>query len=86
MARTATVREQVNQFVHARPLHRFMIILENGTQLLVEHPECVAFNPALSEGDRGWDKFSVIADGMFSYCTFDGVTSVNVLDRGQVAG
>lgn len=86
MPRTATVREQVKQFVHATPFQPFVMIMENGQKLLVEHPECVAFDPAVQEGARGWDKLAVVSEGLVVFCTLGAVTTINTLDRGQVVG
>ncbi len=83
MPRTAAVREQVTEFVHARPFQPFVMIMENGQKLLVEHPECVAYDPTLQEGARGWDKLAVISEGLVVFCTFSAVTTINTLDRGQ---
>ena len=80
--RTAAVRKQIELLVHARPFRPFVITLENGQRIPIEHPENLAYVPGMN-GGPGDLNFSVVSSRLLMYGTFDAVTSIAVLDEGQ---
>ena len=85
MARVDTVRSEVQRLLHAAPFRPFALTLENGDRVIIEHPENIAFNPASQEGPGGSEDFYVLAKKLRLFSTFDAVTSVALLDRGELA-
>jgi hypothetical protein len=59
--------------------------MENGDQVIIEHPENIAFEPALPDGSGGSDDFHVLSRGLRFVGTFNAVTSVALADRGESA-
>lgn len=86
MPRVETVRARVMQLLRAVPFRPFLLSLENGDRVLISHPENIAFSPPNSEGVGGSEDFSVIADSLRLFGTFNAVTSVSLLDQGELAG
>ncbi len=81
--RTAVVREKIQRLVRASPFRPFALNLENGDRIIVEHPENIAFHPGMN-GSQGSEDFHVISNGLWSYGTFEAVTTVALLDQGQL--
>jgi len=57
--------------------------MENGDRIIIEHPENIAFDPAAKPGKNGAEEFYVISKKLRLFSTFNAVTSVAVLDRGE---
>ena len=81
MTRLLTMRDELRNIVRSVPFHPFAIVLENGDRIIVEHPENVAFDPS----DNGRDRLHIISNQLVHYGTISSITSLVVLDRGQVA-
>lgn len=79
--RTETVRRQVHELIHAQPFRRFALTLESGQQVVIGHPENIAFEPD-SNGRPGSPDFFVLSAGLRVFSTFEAVTSVSMLDEG----
>ena len=84
MTRTETAQAQVRQLVRAHPFRPFAISMENGDRLLIEHPENIAFDPGSSNGKPAHGDFYVISGALRVFSNFGAVTSVAVVDRGEV--
>jgi len=67
----------------AVPFRPFAISLENGDRVIAEHPENIAFDPTVNGDNAGSAHFSVIGNNLFVLSTFDAITSVTQVDRGQ---
>jgi hypothetical protein len=85
MARVDTVRAEVQRLIRAVPFRPFALILENGDRIIIGHPENIAFEPASADGTGGSEDFYVLSKKLRTYSTFDAVTTVAVLDRGELA-
>jgi len=86
MPRIEAVRAEVQRLLHAAPFRPFALTLENGERVIIEHPENIAFDPASSKGAGGSEDFYVISNRLRLFSTFAAVTSVALLDRGELAG
>jgi hypothetical protein len=71
--RTEVVRSEIQRLLHQVPFRRFMITLENGDRVTIEHPENIAFDPSNGSGSPD---FYVITGQVRLYSTFDAVTAV----------
>ena len=82
MPRVESVRAQFLELIHAAPFQRFVVNLENGDRVLIEHPENIAFDP--KSNSRNND-FSVVTRKVRLFSTFDAVSSVVLADRNGLA-
>lgn len=81
MPRVDSIRTQVLRLIRATPFKPFAIVLENGEQIIIEHPENIAFDPT----DAGKEDFYVISRRLQTFSTFSAVTSVSKLDSADSA-
>ena len=86
MPRVEAVRTEIQRLLHSVPFRPFVLAMENGERVVIEHPENIAFNPAPAEGGGGSDDFYVISNRLRLFSTFAAITSVALLDRGELAG
>jgi hypothetical protein len=56
--------------------------LENGDRVVIDHPENIAFDPG-KNGSAGSEEFYVISSQLRLFSTFDAVSSVTLVDRGE---
>lgn len=80
--RTATVRAKVEHLINDAPFRPFVMSLENGQTITIEHPENIAFEP----GDDGSADFYVLTKGLHLYSSFSAVTSIAMLDQHASVG
>ena len=80
--RTALVRPEVQRLLAQRPFRPFVLSLENGDRVAIEHPENIAFDP-IAAGELD---FYVISGRLRLFSTFETVSSVSLLDSGGEAG
>jgi hypothetical protein len=85
MTKTAAIRAEVQRLVRATLFRPFVLSLENGDRISIEHPENIAFDPGQGESG-GSEEFYVISNQLCLFSTFAAVSSVALLDRGQFAG
>lgn len=79
--KTAVVRAEVQRLIRQVPFRPFVLNLENGDRITIEHPENIAFDP----GPDGSTDFYVISGRLRVFSTFEAVTSAALLDtEGQV--
>ncbi len=83
--RTEVLRAEVHRLLRQAPFRPFVLNLENGDRITIEHPENIAFDPG-ANGSQGSTDFYVISQRLRFFGTFDAVTSVALLDTGQVSG
>lgn len=81
--RIKPVRTEVQRLIGARPFRAFLLSLESGDRVPVEHPENIAFDPS-DEGGPG--EFYVISSKLRVFSTFDAVSNVALLDLDGAAG
>ena len=83
MPRIEAIRSAIHRLIQARPFHKFMLSLESGDRVLIEHPENIAFDP---EGKGpGADEFYVITGRIRLFSTFGAVSSIALADQGGAA-
>ena len=83
MPRVEAMRAEIHRLIRAVPFRRFVLILESGDRVLIEHPENIAFDP---EGrEPGADEFYVITGRIRLFGTFGAVSSVALADRDGAA-
>jgi len=86
MPRVEAVRSEVQRLLRVSPFRPFALSLENGDRVIIEHPENIAFDPAPANGTGGSEDFYVISNQLRLFSTFAAVTSVALVDRGELAG
>ena len=78
------MREEIQRLLRAAPFRPFVLSMENGDRIAIEHPENIAFDPP-ANGSGGSPDFYVISRRLRVFGTFDAVTAVALLDTaGQV--
>lgn len=80
--RTDVVRTEVQRLIRGVPFRPFVLNLENGDRIVVEHPENIAFDPG-KNGSPGSRDFYVISQDLRVFGSFEAVTSVALLDSGE---
>jgi hypothetical protein len=79
--RTAFVRAEVQRLLNQRPFRSFVLLMENGDRVVIEHPEHIAFDPVA----EGVGDFYVITGPLRLFSTFEAVTLVTLRDTGGEA-
>ena len=83
MSRIEGIRAEIQRLIRAVPFRRFLLIMESGDRVLIEHPENIAFDP---EGKQaGSDEFYVITGRVRLFSTFGAVSSIALADQGGAA-
>ncbi len=80
--RIEETREELLRLVHQRPYQPFLVSLENGDRLMVEHPENIAFDPE----QNGRSRFYVLSRNLACCENLEAVTSVVHEDIGEPVG
>ena len=80
--RIEMVRAEVQRLLDQVPFHPFVLSMENGDRIVIEHPENIAFDPAEDDSNGSTD-FYVISHRLRVFSTFEAVTSVALLDAGE---
>lgn len=80
MPRTDAIRAEIHRLMRAVPFRRFMLVLESGDRVVIEHPEHIAFDP-----EQGSDDFYVITGRIRLFSTFGAVSSIALADQGGAA-
>ena len=79
------IHADVLRLVRTKPFQPFKMTMENGDVIVIEHPENIAFNPKEPTNGKVYDAFYVISDSLRYSSTFEAVTGVAVIDRGEHA-
>jgi hypothetical protein len=85
MPRVQEIRSEVKRLIREVPFHPFALNMENGDRIVIDHPENIAFNPKDATNGKVYDAFYVISDSLRYSSTFEAVTGVAVIDRGENA-
>ena len=80
--RAEETRLAIQHLIHRQPFEPFVISLENGDRLTIEHPENVAFDPT----ENGRTRFCVITRSLFCYSTLESVSAIIHQDTGTTIG
>ena len=81
--RTQTVRDEIIANLHRTPFEPFVIGLESGERVAVEHPENVAYNPTADVESKPGRRLVIVAGEVSMFTTFDAVTSITFIDKGD---
>jgi hypothetical protein len=82
MPRVEDIRVQIRELMRTVPFQRFVLNMENGDRVLVEHPENIAFDPVPNSRRSA---LSVITGEVQLYNSLDAVSSVVIKDRNVAA-
>jgi hypothetical protein len=85
MPRVEVIRTEVQRLLRSVPFHRFALSMENGDRVVIEHPENIAFDPNPGPGAKASEDFYVISNQLRLFSTFNAVTSVGLVDYGELA-
>jgi hypothetical protein len=80
--RVEAIRAEIQRLIRAVPFRRFVVNLENGDRVLIEHPENIAFDP---DAKTNGSEFYVISGELRLFNTFAAVSSVALADVGGAA-
>lgn len=80
--RTQAVQTEIRRLLLQVPFQPFVLNLENGDRIVIEHSENLAFHPS-ENGSGGSRDFYVLSSNLRFYGTFEAVTSVALADRGE---
>jgi hypothetical protein len=69
---------EIQRLLRQAPFQRFILILESGDRVLIEHPENIAFDP--TPGGRA--DFYVLGGQVRFYSTFDAISNIAMFDAG----
>ncbi len=83
MNRAGTMRTAVQRLIRAVPFQPFVLTLESGDRVLIEHPENIAFDPGSKKRPPS-DHFFVLTRRIRLDGTFSAITSVVRRDRGEI--
>ena len=84
MVRVDSIRSEIQKMVRDKPFRPFALLMENGERIMIGHPENIAFDPGSENGVGASTEFYVISGGLRYFSTFGSITSIAVLDQGQV--
>ena len=79
MARSDSIRAEIQRLIRGVPFRRFLLVLESGDRVLIEHPENIAFDPDAKGLDN--DEFYVITGRIRLFSTFGAISSIALADR-----
>ena len=80
--RTKVSRPAVITLRRRAPFEPFVLNMENGDRIVIEHPENIAFDPG-GNGSAPVSRFSVVSRQLFYIGSFEAVTSVALVDTGE---
>ncbi len=83
MPRIEAIRTKIHRLMRAVPFRRFVLSLESGDRVLIEHPENIAFDPEPKGADS--DEFYVITGRLRLFSTFGAVSSIALADQDGAA-
>ena len=76
------MRNEVVRLVKQVPFRQFVITLEDGTPILIGHPENIAFDLGEIGTSLPSRDFYLISGGMRVYSTFEALASIRLRDVG----
>ena len=83
--RTDLVRAEGRRLLRQVPFRPFLLNMENGDRILIEHPENIAFDPSNGTA-KGSGDFYVLSGPLRFFGTFDAVTSVALAEKAEEPG
>ncbi len=67
------IRREIHRLIKQSPFRPFVLSLENGDRVTIEHPENIAFDPGDGNGQGSRD-FYVLTSQIRLYGTFEAVS------------
>ncbi len=80
MTRVDSVRDEIMRLIRAVPFQPFVLTMESGDRILIDHPENIAFDPTAEPSDRRSNDFYVLTRQIHLFAHFDAVTSIATAD------
>jgi len=80
--KTEIARNEIQRLLRTVPFRPFVLNLDNGDRVPIEHPENIAFHPA-QNGSAGSEEFYVLTNQLKLFSTFAAVSSIALLDEGE---
>jgi hypothetical protein len=78
-----SIRTEIQRLIRSVPFRKFVLLLESGDRVVIEHPKNIAFD---TEGKGpGSDEFYVITGRIRLFSTFAAVSSIALADQGGAA-
>ena len=81
LPRVDSVRVELQRMIRSVPFRKFVLSLENGERVLIEHPENVAFDPE----PNGVEDVSIVSRQLRLYTTLSTVSGLYLADTGGAA-
>ena len=78
--RTEVLQVEIRRLLRAAPFRPFVLNMEDGDRIVIEHPENIAFDPR-ANGSPGSSDFYVISGRLRLFSTFEAVTSAAIVDE-----
>jgi len=78
--KTEIARAEIQRLLREFPFRRFVLHMENGDRVQIDHPENIAFQPAVN-GLHGSDEFIVLMNRFRLYSRFDAISTIIPLDE-----
>jgi hypothetical protein len=73
--RVELIRSEIQRLLRQVPFRPFILALENGDRVLIEHPENIAFDPRAGASSD----FYVLSGSVRLFSTFEAVSSATML-------
>jgi hypothetical protein len=81
--RSTANKARVQKLLRAVPFRPFVLEMDSGSRILVEHPENVAFVPNPGASPELSEHFYVTTTRVELHSTFDAITNVVLRNRGE---
>lgn len=81
MPRVDSIRSEIQRLIRSVRFRKFLLSLESGERIVIEHPENIAFDPQAG----GSEDFYVISGKLRLFSTFGAVSAVALADRDGAA-
>ena len=81
--KTDIALSEIQRLLRQVPFRPFVLNLENGDRVSIEHPENIAFHPPRN-GSPGSEEFYVLTNRLRLFSTFSAVSSIALLDEGEL--
>ena len=79
--RTEVIRNEIQRLLRQVPFRPFVLNLENGDRIIIEHPENIAFDPGTNGNGSGSRDFYVLSRTLRHFGIFDAVSSIALRDE-----
>lgn len=81
--RTKEIRDELRRLVREVPFQPFVLNMENGERIPVDHPENIAFDPVSNDAGSGSSYFYIVSENIRYSSTFEAVTGITSLEKAE---